>query len=106
MPYNKFATPVRIEKTFTTLSTESDKVIGLTVDLRNIRHADAGYDGRGASGDLGVSVDRISGHLVDLAFYTQQDLSVSGATYNLVPFVSASGPGLSGGTVTIWADGD
>ena len=108
MPYNKFATPVRIEKTFTTLSTESDKVTGLTCDLRNVKHADVEYDGKGTSGDLAVTVDRISGALIDIAFAQTEhpDPTTYSGSDIRTPFASASGPGLSGGTVTIWAYGD
>lgn len=90
----------------TAISNSQSGIVSVATKLRNVRKAHADFDDTGgASGRADVNVIAKSGNTVDVQFVTQSGAAnQSGFASRGVP--ANSGYGYSGGTLTVWADGD
>lgn len=91
----------------TAIANSASGIVSVSTKLRSVRKARADYNGKGGSGHATVHVFAKSGNVVDVQFVTHSgdQLANSGKwTDEGVP--CRSGYGFSGGTLTVWADGD
>ena len=89
----------------TAIANSQSGIINVTTKLNLVRKATVEYDGKGGSGAAGVQVKYKSGPVVGVEFLVHSGELLSGA-FSKWGVPAASGYGFSGGTLTVWADGD
>jgi hypothetical protein len=95
----------KVQSETTAIANSQSGIVQVTMALNNVRHAEAEYDGKGASGAAGVQVKYKSGPIVAVEFLVHSG-ELSSGSFSKWGVPAASGYGFSGGTLTIWADGD
>ena len=103
-PNNRGLQNVPIE--VTAIANSQSGIVAVATKLRNVRKAHAEFDDTGgASGRADVNAIAKSGNIVEVQFTSQSgSANQSGFASRGVP--PNSGYGYSGGTLTVWADGD
>jgi hypothetical protein len=94
-----------VQTEVTAIANSQSGIVNVTTPLNNVRKAEAEYDGKGGSGAAGVQVKYKSGPIVGVEFLVHSG-ELSSGTFSKWGVPAASGYGFSGGTLTVWSDGD
>ena len=101
-PYNAFNRPTVVSKAYTAIATNTSGNVTVTAPIRKVRKAHANFDYVGAgSGRVVAVVVQTSGSQADVAL-----LKVTSGSNGLTYIEVGSTTGYSGGTLTVWFEGD